>query len=247
MEDPATGRRRTLPMVLARHVARVRSRRTLFSGLARAVLVTVVAAVAALPLAAVWGIAQADVDDYLGPHRVNFASSFSGEVEIDLGPIGNAYLTSPVRPIGLTITVGGVGSAAGTLNRPLLRTDAGRVRRPLRRARGGRRGHRRAPRSGCGAAGIPCRSRSGAGLRIVQAARSVARTMGGPAPDPAPDGGRVPGGPRPDRRLDPGAQGTPRVCGSRLILVPAAGSTPSRWTACCWPTCWIVASKASSC
>ena len=103
-------------MVLARHVARVRSRRTLFSGLARAVLVTVVAAVAALPLAAVWGIARADVDDYLGPHRVNFASSFSGEVEIDLGPIGNAYLTSPVRPIGLTITVGGVGSAAGTLN-----------------------------------------------------------------------------------------------------------------------------------
>ncbi len=77
---------------------------------------TVLAAVAALPLAAVWGIANADVDDYLGPHRVNFASTFSGEVEIDLGPIGNAYLISPVRPIGLTITVGGVGSAAGTLN-----------------------------------------------------------------------------------------------------------------------------------
>src|SRR5687768_8882225 len=116
MEDPATGRRRTLPSVLARHVARVRSRRTLFGGLARAVLVTVLAAAAAVPLAAVWGIGHADVHDYLGPHRVNFASNFTGEVEVDLGPIGNAYLTSPVAPVGLTITVGGVGAAAGSLN-----------------------------------------------------------------------------------------------------------------------------------
>ena len=81
--------------------------------MARALLLTFAAVAGRRPLAAVWGIGHADVDDYLGPHRVNFASSFSGEVEIDLGPIGNAYLTSPVRPIGLTITVGGVGSAAG--------------------------------------------------------------------------------------------------------------------------------------
>ena len=62
------------------------------------------------------GISRARVDDYLGPHRVSFASNFNGEVELDLGPIGNAYLTSPVRPIGLTITVGGVGTAAETVS-----------------------------------------------------------------------------------------------------------------------------------
>ena len=47
---------------------------------------------------------------------MNFASNLGGEVEVNLGPIGNAYLASPVRPIGLTITVGGVGTAAENLN-----------------------------------------------------------------------------------------------------------------------------------
>ena len=94
---------------------------------------TLVAAVAALPLAAVWGIGHAEVEDYLGPHRVHFASNFSGEVEIDLGPIGNAYLTSPVRPIGVDDhrRRGRVGGGDGWL--ALLRADTGRVHRPLRR------------------------------------------------------------------------------------------------------------------
>ena len=56
------------------------------------------------------------MEDYLGPHRVNFASNFSGEIELNLGPIGNAYLESPASPIGLVITVGGVGTAAENLN-----------------------------------------------------------------------------------------------------------------------------------
>ena len=57
-----------------------------------------------------------EVEDYLGPHRVSFASNFKGEVELNLGPIGNAYLASPARPIGLTITVGGVGTAAESMS-----------------------------------------------------------------------------------------------------------------------------------
>ena len=89
-----------------------RSRRALLTGLGKALLLTLLAALAAAPLAAVWGISHARVDDYLGPHRVNFASNFRGEVELNLGPIGNAYLASPVRPIGLSLTVGGVGSAS---------------------------------------------------------------------------------------------------------------------------------------
>jgi predicted phosphodiesterase len=84
--------------------------------LEKALLLTLLAALAAAPLAAVWGISHARVDDYLGPHRVTFASNFRGEVELNLGPIGNAYLESPVRPIGLVITVGGVGAAAAKPN-----------------------------------------------------------------------------------------------------------------------------------
>jgi hypothetical protein len=110
-----SGRWRTLTSVLARHAARVRSRRALLTDLGNALLLTLLAALAAVPLAAVWGISHAQVDDYLGPHRVNFASNFDGEVEVNLGPIGNAYLASPVRPIGLTITVGGVGATSANL------------------------------------------------------------------------------------------------------------------------------------
>jgi predicted phosphodiesterase len=117
MNGPAeSGQRRTLTSVLARHAARVRSRRALLAGLGKALLLTLLAALAAAPLAAVWGISHARVDDYLGPHRVTFASNFRGEVELNLGPIGNAYLESPVRPIGLVITVGGVGAAAANPN-----------------------------------------------------------------------------------------------------------------------------------
>ena len=110
MNGPASAR--TLRSVLARHAARVRSRRALLTGVVKALLLTLLAAVAAAPLAVVWGISHAQVEDYLGPHRVRFASNFSGEIELNLGPIGNAYLESPVRPIGLAITVGGVGIAA---------------------------------------------------------------------------------------------------------------------------------------
>jgi predicted phosphodiesterase len=110
------GQRRTLTSAIARHAALVRSNRTLLASVGKALLFTLLAALAAAPLSVVWGISHAQVDDYLGPHRVNFASNFRGEVELNLGPIGNAYLDSPVRPIGLRITVGGVGTAAGNLS-----------------------------------------------------------------------------------------------------------------------------------
>jgi predicted phosphodiesterase len=110
------GQRRTLMSVLARHTARVRSRRALLTSVGNALLLTLLAALAAAPFAVVWGISHARVEDYLGPHRVMFASNFRGEVELNLGPIGNAYLESPVRPIGLVVTVGGVGAAAENLN-----------------------------------------------------------------------------------------------------------------------------------
>jgi predicted phosphodiesterase len=111
-----SGQRRTLGSVFARHAARARSRRALLLSAGKALLLTLLAAVAAAPLALVWGISHAQVQDYLGPHRVTFASNFRGEVELNLGPIGNAYLESPVRPIGVVITVGGVGTAAENLN-----------------------------------------------------------------------------------------------------------------------------------
>lgn len=91
------------------------SRRGLALGVVRALLLTVVAAVAAAPLAAAWGVGHASIEDYLGPHRVGFATDYSGEITIDLGPIGNAYLPSPAAPVGVTVTVGGVGTAAQTV------------------------------------------------------------------------------------------------------------------------------------
>lgn len=95
---------------------RLRLHKALLSRLGKALLLTLLAALAAAPLATVWGISHAQVDDYLGPHRATFASNFRGEVEVDLGPIGNAFLASPVRPVGLTITVGGVGPASEHLS-----------------------------------------------------------------------------------------------------------------------------------
>jgi predicted phosphodiesterase len=114
---PAESKQRpTLRSVLARHAAAERSRRALLMGVGKALLLTLLAVLAAAPLAVAWGISHAQVEDYLGPHRVNFASNFSGEIELNLGPIGNAYLDSPASPIGLVVTVGGVGTAAENLN-----------------------------------------------------------------------------------------------------------------------------------
>ena len=112
-----TGRVRTrrLGSVLARNAARVRSRRTLLRRTARALGVTLLTALLALPLAAAWGVGTAAVSDYLGPNRVRLAADYSGEIEIDLGPLGRAYLTSPYAPLGLEVTVGGVGESGSTL------------------------------------------------------------------------------------------------------------------------------------
>jgi hypothetical protein len=89
-----------------------RQRRFRTQSWAKALLMTLAAALAAAPLAAAWGIGHARVEDYFGPHRAEFASNYSGELQIDLGPIGNAYLPSPITPIGVAITVRGVGSPA---------------------------------------------------------------------------------------------------------------------------------------
>ena len=89
-----------------------RQRRFLTQSGAKALLVTLAAALAAAPLAVVWGIGHARVEDYFGPHRAQFASNYSGELQIDLGPVGNAYLPSPIAPVGVVITVHGVGPAA---------------------------------------------------------------------------------------------------------------------------------------
>lgn len=81
--------------------------------LLRSVGLTCAAAVLAAPLAAAWGIGHAQVQDYLGPNTVQFATTYDSEVELDLGPLGNAYLPSRAAPMGLEITVGGVGASSG--------------------------------------------------------------------------------------------------------------------------------------
>ncbi len=98
--------------VAAHHRA---GRRTVARRVLRAFGLAVLAAVLALPFAIAWGVGHARVEDYIGPHRAIITTDFSGEVEIDLGPVGNVYVPSPVAPIGVTIAVGGVsGTVAGT-------------------------------------------------------------------------------------------------------------------------------------
>src|SRR5918998_3899560 len=90
----------------------LRQRRFVTQSWSKALLVTLAAALAAAPLAAAWGIAHARFEDYFGPHRAQFASNYSGELQVDLGPIGKAFLPSPIAPIGVVVTVRGVGPAA---------------------------------------------------------------------------------------------------------------------------------------
>lgn len=74
---------------------------------------TVVAMMVAAPLAVAWGVGHARVETYLGPNVVQLASTYDPEVKIDLGPLGNAYLPSPVAPLGLDLIVGGVSAGSG--------------------------------------------------------------------------------------------------------------------------------------
>jgi predicted phosphodiesterase len=90
----------------------VRLRRLAARSWVKALLVTLAAALAAAPLALAWGAGHAQVEDYLGPHRATFASNYSGELEVDLGPIGNAFLPSPIAPLGAVVTVQGIGAPA---------------------------------------------------------------------------------------------------------------------------------------
>lgn len=112
-EERTVGRVRALATVLANRALQARTTDALVSRVVRSLAITVVVALACTPLAVAWGIAHAQTDDYLGPHQAHFATNFSGDLEMDLGPLGNAYLPSPVAPIGVEVIVGGVG-----LNRP---------------------------------------------------------------------------------------------------------------------------------
>ncbi len=85
----------------------------LFPRLLRSFGLALLAALLAAPLAVAWGIGHARVQDYLGPNVVELAANYDGEVQIDLGPLGNAYLPSPAAPVGLDIHVGGVGGTVG--------------------------------------------------------------------------------------------------------------------------------------
>ena len=103
---------RSLSSVLAEHQRHQRTGRALPRRLARAVALASLAAVLAAPFALAWGFGHARTTDYLGPHRVEFLADYTGEIRIDLGPLGNAYVPSPAAPIGVHAVVG--STPAGT-------------------------------------------------------------------------------------------------------------------------------------
>lgn len=86
----------------------------LLKRLARSVGLVLVAALLAAPMAVGWGIAHAEIEDYLGPHQSTISANFSGELRINLGPIGNAYLPNPYAPLGVQVDIGGVGKIGGS-------------------------------------------------------------------------------------------------------------------------------------
>lgn len=90
--------------------------------LLRAVGIAALIALVLLPAAVIWGVRQAQVDDYLGPHRTSFQADYSGEITLDLGPLGQAYLPNefvppPLRFLGLDVRVEGVAGTQGSSTR----------------------------------------------------------------------------------------------------------------------------------
>lgn len=99
-------------MLRLRHWApsrRARARRVL-----RSLGICVAVALALLPAAALWGVRHSPVNDFLGPQRTTYQVTYTGDIDLDLGPLGNAYLPNtfvpePLRFLGLTATVHGIG------------------------------------------------------------------------------------------------------------------------------------------
>ncbi len=86
--------------------------------------ITLLVALLLAPLAILWGIGHARTKDYLGPNQTEFSLSYSGQITLDLGLLGNAYLPNDrfpalLRPVGLIIEPGGIPSPTGS-NVPLL-------------------------------------------------------------------------------------------------------------------------------
>jgi hypothetical protein len=105
---------RSLVAVAADQQRYSRSPREVLRRTARSLGLALVAAVLAAPFAIAWGIGHARITDYLGPQRVEFSVNYTGEVTVNLGPFGNAYVHSPAAPIGVTMAVGGVNDLTTT-------------------------------------------------------------------------------------------------------------------------------------
>lgn len=80
--------------------------------------ITVLVALLVLPLAVMWGIGHARTTDYLGPHRTDFAVDYSGEITLDLGPLGEAYLPNdmlpaPLQAVGVQVELGTITNLQG--------------------------------------------------------------------------------------------------------------------------------------
>ena len=200
-----------------------------------------------MPVAAAWGIGHAHIDDYLGPHRATFSANYDGDIKLDLGPIGNAYLPSPAAPIGLGVTIGGVGQAAESLGS--LFSDRTSRPTPASTPSPGRRSADR---------GTPARSMLWSHGRRSELLTAALRGLGATAPMVVAlagrsclTGRRVPAVYVVVTALVVGSILVPRGrAGARIPSASprmARGSPRSPWTACCWRTCWTAASRASGC
>ena len=132
---------------------------------AKALLVTLAAALAAAPLAVVWGIGHAQVEDYLGPHRADVRQQLLRRAAGRPRSHRQRLPAQPDRPARRDHhrpwhrRAGRVGRLA------VLGEDPRRVRQPVHRPRWSRPRHRRAAAPAGRGRGGQGRGRAAAGLR----------------------------------------------------------------------------------
>ena len=250
MEDPATGRRRALPTVLARHLARVRSRP---GTAAQAALARAVAADRrrrrSLPAGGGLGhrarsgrrlpraapgqlrqqLQQRDQDrPRADRQRLSGQSGSSRRADGHVGggrlpAARSSTISSPARRWPRTPRSTPIPRRWSAAIVERLEQDACRARtRPPSWCCW--------PAFGCGGCAAGC-WRPGSRRPLTRRRSFAAYAVGAGA----------------GRRLDPGPERPPRGSGSTSVSARQPVRHGSGWTTCCWPICSIAASRASPC
>lgn len=102
-------------------------------------------------LSVVLGVTTASADSPVGPHQARWQVTLSSQVALDLGPLGTAWVPSPVAPLGVRVRIGeipGDGDSTGSASQSGAGEPAETAGEP---APGAEPGEEASPRAGEGA------------------------------------------------------------------------------------------------